>query len=68
RRGEADRFGKIARITKEAVADEICAAANLVMGEFREGIPVVIVRGLNIKRDKGEIKDVLLNREDDLFR
>jgi len=68
RRGEADRFGKIARITKEAVVDEICAAANLVMGEFREGIPIAIVRGLNIKRDKGEIKDVLLNREDDLFR
>jgi len=68
RRGEADRFGKIARITKEAVVDEICAAANLVMGEFREGIPIAIVRGLNIKRDKGEVKDVLLNREDDLFR
>ena len=68
RRGEEDRFGKIARITKEAVADEICAAANLVMGEFKEGIPIVIVRGLKLKRSRGDIKEVLFNREDDLFR
>jgi coenzyme F420-0:L-glutamate ligase/coenzyme F420-1:gamma-L-glutamate ligase len=68
RRGEEDRFGKIARITKEAVADEICAAANLVMGEFKEGIPIVIVRGLKLKRSEGDIKEVLFNREDDLFR
>ena len=68
RRGEADRFGKIARITKEAIADEVCAAANLVMGEFAESIPIVIVRGLKLKRSEGNIKDVLFNREDDLFR
>ncbi len=68
RRGEEDRFGKIARITKEAVADEICAAANLVMGEFKEGIPIVIVRGLKLKRSEGDIKEVLFNREDDFFR
>jgi coenzyme F420-0:L-glutamate ligase/coenzyme F420-1:gamma-L-glutamate ligase len=68
RRGEEDRFGKIAMITKEAVADEICAAANLVMGEFKEGIPIVIVRGLKLKRSEGDIKEVLFNREDDFFR
>jgi len=68
RRGEADRFGKIASITKEAIADEVCAAANLVMGEFKEGIPIVIVRGLKLKRSEGDIKEVLFNREDDLFR
>ncbi|MCK4476343.1 MAG: coenzyme F420-0:L-glutamate ligase [Methanophagales archaeon] len=68
RRGEEDRFGKIARITKEAVADEICAAANLVIGEFKEGIPIAIVRGLKLKRSEGDIKEVLFNREDDLFR
>ena len=68
RRGEADRFGKIARITKEAIADEICAAANLVMGEFKESIPIVIVRGLKLKRCESAIKEVLFNREADLFR
>ena len=68
RRGEEDRFGKIARITKEAVADEICAAANLVMGEFREGIPIVIVRGLTLERCEGEVQELLFRREADLFR
>jgi coenzyme F420-0:L-glutamate ligase/coenzyme F420-1:gamma-L-glutamate ligase len=68
RRGEQDRFGKIARITKEAVADEVCAAANLVMGEFLEGIPVAIVRGLRFKARESDIKDVLFRRENDFFR
>ena len=68
RRGERDRFGKIARITKEAIADEVCAAANLVMGEFSEGIPVAIVRGLRLKQHDSNIKDVLFHREADLFR
>jgi coenzyme F420-0:L-glutamate ligase/coenzyme F420-1:gamma-L-glutamate ligase len=68
RRGEEDRFGKIARITKEAVADEICAAANLVMGEFCEGIPIVLVRGLALERCEGEIQELLFKREADLFR
>ncbi|MBN1762884.1 MAG: coenzyme F420-0:L-glutamate ligase [Methanomicrobia archaeon] len=68
RRGEEDRFGKIARITKEAIVDEICAAANLVMGEFKEGIPIVIVRGLLLERCERDIKELLFSREDDLFR
>jgi len=68
RRGEEDRFGKIARITKEAVADEICAAANLVMGEFQEGVPVAIVRGLQLECCESDIRDLLFDREEDLFR
>lgn len=68
RRGEEDRFGKIARITKEAVADEICAAANLVMGEFLESIPIVLVRGLALEPCEGGIEDLLFRREVDLFR
>jgi coenzyme F420-0:L-glutamate ligase/coenzyme F420-1:gamma-L-glutamate ligase len=68
RRGEEDRFGKVAKITKEAIADEICAAANLIMGEFKEGIPVVLVRGLKLKRCESDIKEVLFPREEDLFR
>jgi coenzyme F420-0:L-glutamate ligase/coenzyme F420-1:gamma-L-glutamate ligase len=68
RRGEVDRFGKIAKITKEAIADEICAAANLVMGEFKEGIPIVLVRGLKLGRSESNIKEILFKKKDDLFR
>lgn len=68
RRGEEDRFGKIARITKEAIADEICAAANLVMGEFQEGVPIAIVRGLQLECCESDIRDLLFDREEDIFR
>lgn len=68
RRGEEDRFGKIAQITKEAIADEICAAANLVMGEFKEGVPIAIVRGLTLERCESDVQELLFNKEDDLFR
>jgi len=68
RRGEVDRFGKIAKITKEAIADEICAAANLVMGEFKEGMPIVLVRGLKLERGESNIKEILFKKKDDLFR
>ncbi len=77
RRGERDRFGKVARITREAIADEICAAANLVMGEFSEGIPITIVRAhgltgaLSSEREREHesgIEEVLLTRDKDLFR
>jgi len=68
RRGEEDRFGKIAQITKEAIVDEICAAANLVMGEFKEGVPIAIVRGLKLERCERDIQELLFKKEDDLFR
>ncbi len=68
RRGEEDRFGKIAQITKEAIADEICAAVNLVMGEFREGVPIAIVRGLKLERCESDIQELLFSKEEDLFR
>ena len=45
RRGEKDLFGYTLRVKQIAVADEIAAAAELVMGNSSEGIPVAIVRG-----------------------
>ena len=39
-----------------------------IMGEFKEGIPVVLVRGLKLKRCESDIKEVLFSREEDLFR
>jgi coenzyme F420-0:L-glutamate ligase / coenzyme F420-1:gamma-L-glutamate ligase len=45
-RGHPDRFGRALRVTQIAVADEIAAAAALVMGEADEGKPVVLVSGV----------------------
>jgi coenzyme F420-0:L-glutamate ligase/coenzyme F420-1:gamma-L-glutamate ligase len=45
-RGTADRFDRALRVTQVAVADELAAAASLLMGQSDEGIPVILVRGL----------------------
>lgn len=47
RRGDRDLFGRKLEITVVGFADEIAAAASLVMGQGDEGRPVVIVRGLS---------------------
>ena len=46
KRGMTDRFGRKLEVTQIAAADEIVAAATLVMGEADEGQPIVIVSGV----------------------
>ncbi|MFO1265395.1 MAG: coenzyme F420-0:L-glutamate ligase [Rubrivivax sp.] len=45
-RGQPDLFGRTLRVTVVGHADEIAAAASLVMGQAAEGCPMVLVRGL----------------------
>jgi coenzyme F420-0:L-glutamate ligase/coenzyme F420-1:gamma-L-glutamate ligase len=45
RKGEQDLYGRELQTTQIAVADELAAAASLLMGQSNEGIPVVIIRG-----------------------
>jgi coenzyme F420-0:L-glutamate ligase / coenzyme F420-1:gamma-L-glutamate ligase len=45
-RGKEDLFGNTLRVTSQAVADDLCSAAQLVMGESDEGAPFVVIRGL----------------------
>jgi len=47
-RGNRDLFGRELKVTRRAIADNIASAAELLMGEADEGIPVVLVRGLDI--------------------
>lgn len=49
--GEEDLFGRVLQATRIGVADEIAAAASLVIGEGAEGIPVAVVRGATYDRD-----------------
>jgi coenzyme F420-0:L-glutamate ligase/coenzyme F420-1:gamma-L-glutamate ligase len=44
--GAPDLFGRAMRVTEVAVADELAAAASLLMGQADEGVPAVHVRGL----------------------
>lgn len=45
-RGRADLFGNVLKVTSQAVADDLCSGAQIVMGEANESVPIVIVRGL----------------------
>ncbi|MBM4400698.1 MAG: coenzyme F420-0:L-glutamate ligase, partial [Crenarchaeota archaeon] len=47
RRGEKDLFGYVLKIKQTAIADELASAAELVIGQANEGIPVAIIRGYN---------------------
>ena len=44
-RGREDLFGNHLEVTRRAVADNIASAAELLMGEADEAVPLVIVRG-----------------------
>jgi coenzyme F420-0:L-glutamate ligase/coenzyme F420-1:gamma-L-glutamate ligase len=69
RRGEKDLFGYVLRIKQTAVADELSSAAELVIGQANEGIPVAIIRGYNYETAEGaSAKELTRPKEVDLFR
>jgi coenzyme F420-0:L-glutamate ligase/coenzyme F420-1:gamma-L-glutamate ligase len=47
-RGRSDLFGRRLEVTKQALADNIASAAEIVMGEADESTPAAVVRGLEI--------------------
>ncbi len=67
RRGEKDLFGRELQITRVAVADCLASAANMVMGEAKEKIPIAIIRGLNFS-GSGKAKDLIRKKREDVFR
>jgi len=66
--GEPDLFDRALRITEVAVADELAAAASLVMGQGAEGQPVVHVRGFKSAAPARPAAALVRPREQDLFR
>lgn len=67
-RGAQDHYGYQLKAAVAAVADEIAAAAELVMGK-REALPVVLVRGFDIeKKEDGSAQELLRPKAEDLFR
>jgi coenzyme F420-0:L-glutamate ligase / coenzyme F420-1:gamma-L-glutamate ligase len=67
-RGEQDLFGATLRITQVGVADELAAAASLLMGQAAEGTPVIHVRGFPYPLREGTMQELLRPKEQDLFR
>ena len=67
-RGWRDLFGYTLRITVVGVADELAAAASLVMGQAAEGTPIVHVRGFPYPLREGSLKELIRPKGQDLFR
>jgi coenzyme F420-0:L-glutamate ligase/coenzyme F420-1:gamma-L-glutamate ligase len=67
-RGTVDLFGRKLRSTEIGFADEIAAAASLLMGQAAEGQPIVLVRGVPYARREGTARELVRTRETDLFR
>ncbi|WXG40092.1 MAG: coenzyme F420-0:L-glutamate ligase [Candidatus Freyarchaeum deiterrae] len=68
RRGDVDLFGYVLKSTIVGIADELASAAELIMGEANEGIPVVIIRGFNYIEGEGTVNDLMRRSEKDMFR
>ncbi len=66
-RGRNDPHGYPMEASVLAVADEIAAAAELVMGKT-DGVPLAIVRGYDYGKDAGTGQDLLMPPERDMFR
>lgn len=67
-RGWKDLFGYTLKATIVAVADELAAAASLVMGQAAEGTPAVLVRGYPYPLGEGSLKELIRPKEMDMFR
>ncbi len=67
-RGWKDLFGYTLKVTVVGVADELAAAASLVMGQAAEGKPAVHVRGFPYPLGEGSLKELIRPKGQDMFR
>lgn len=65
--GTTDWSGRELDVTEIAVADELAAAADLVMGKAA-GIPAALIRGYDGPRGEGRAADLVRPVDEDLFR
>ncbi|SLN25241.1 Coenzyme F420:L-glutamate ligase [Aquimixticola soesokkakensis] len=66
RRGDTDLFGRVLKVSTIAHADEIAAAASLLMGQADEGLPIVHLRGPVLRGDS-PAADLIRPAAEDLF-
>jgi coenzyme F420-0:L-glutamate ligase/coenzyme F420-1:gamma-L-glutamate ligase len=67
-RGHPDLFGRELLVTETGFADEIAAAAGLLMGQADEAVPMVLVRGLAWSAPEVPASALIRPAEHDLFR
>jgi coenzyme F420-0:L-glutamate ligase/coenzyme F420-1:gamma-L-glutamate ligase len=67
-RGHPDLFDYALQITQIGLADELAAAASLLMGQADEGRPVIHIRGVPYAMREGNADELIRQKEMDLFR
>jgi coenzyme F420-0:L-glutamate ligase/coenzyme F420-1:gamma-L-glutamate ligase len=69
-RGQKDLYNYVLKVKNIAIVDEIAAAAELVMGQGSEGIPVAIIKNLDRVKltEECSIKDMFISKQEDLFK
>lgn len=69
-RGQKDLFDYVLKVKNVAIVDEIASAAELVMGQGKEAMPVVIIKNLTRTElsEDFSIEDLSISREEDLFK
>lgn len=68
-RGKRDLYGKKLRVTFKATADSLATIAVFMMGESNESIPIVVIRGANVKKTERKLsmKDMTVNPKIDIY-
>lgn len=66
-RGREDRFGRVLEATSTAVADQLCAIADLVAGQSSESRPVTHVRGLTFDEATDGARTLIRPADGDLY-
>lgn len=67
-RGRLDLFGRHLETTTVGLADELAAAASIVMGQADEGRPIVLARGVPYARAESSARALLRPKDKDFFR
>jgi coenzyme F420-0:L-glutamate ligase/coenzyme F420-1:gamma-L-glutamate ligase len=67
-RGRADLFGYHLQVTTIGLADQIASAASLLQGQADEGRPIIHVRGVPRSKGEGSAREIVREKELDLFR
>ncbi len=67
-RGRTDLFNYKLQKTQIAIADELASAAELVMGEADEGMPIILIRGYQYEDKDGKAQRLIRPAHQDLFR
>ncbi len=68
-RGKTDLYGKKLKVTFKATADCLATIGVFMMGESNESIPLVVIRGANVRETKRSLsmKDMTVNPKIDIY-